>query len=580
MNLSFLFKYLPTCICLLFIVIKAEAQPIPVGSLQEQQYRVLQLLSDSTVQTSFDDRSIWNRTYQKIFDRQKIQQYSSSWWAKPLSGYEKKLSRSWRYGLYTPIIRSTFNSQLPYGYNNGSAWYGRGFNEEFMGGFYVTSKYLTVTFRPHISYSQNTNFPVPRFIPRDKNGNPKYTSIMGHRIDMPFRFGPNSFTDFNLGLTSVSIHYKSIAAGFSNGTLWWGPGVQNALMLSNNAAGLKHMFFGTREPLNIPLGIGALEFKIIWAEPKDSKYFHGNRKTNRQRFGAGININYSPGFAPNLSLGFTRFSWRYIPKSGLEARAFGSMLPFFNHRQKKNKVLYGKDQQNQMVSIYFRWAFPKAGAEVYGEYYREDSYSNLRDLYFEPDHDRAYTIGFQKVVESHGWFNLFLINGEINNLVPDRISAVRPQTYMYTHSIIQQGHTNQGQVLGASIGPGSADEYLGIKGFFKRGDIGLFVQRVAVNDFFMFDYYNWHRDPRNVHGRIGAKDMWRHRINLNIGLNGRYKLGPLMLGARLVRNKNFNYGRYNYGKLKGIDFSNVPKNDIVNIQVQLSIRYNFGNLLQ
>jgi hypothetical protein len=233
-----------------------------------------------------------------------------------------------------------------------------------------------------------------------------------------------------------------------------------------------------------------------------------------------------------------------------------------------------------MFTVYLRWAFPKAGAEVYGEFYREVADYNLREFYFELANDRAYTIGFQKVVQSHGWFNLFKINGEVNNLVPTRISEVRPQTYIYSHSLIRQGHTNQGQILGASIGPGSASEYLGAKGFFKQGDLGLFVQRVAVNDFFMFKYYNWHKDPRNVHGRIGAKDMWRHRINLNIGLNGRYMLGPLLLDAKIVWNKNFNYGRYNYGKLKGINFNNVEKNDIVNIQVQFSIRYNFGRLFQ
>lgn len=261
--------------------VKMAAQPIPVGSIQEQQYRILQLLSDSTIQTSMNGRPIWNITYQKIFDDPKIQQYKNSWWAQPLKAYEVNLSKHWRFGIYDPVITSTFNSRLPYGGNNGSAWYGRGFNEEFQGGFYLTSRFFTATFRPHISYSQNTSFPVPRFIPRDNNGNVEYSSIINHsgtRIDMPFRFGPNSFTDFDWGLTSVSIHYKSIAAGISKGTLWWGPSVQNALMLSNNAPGLKHAFFGTREPIVLPFGIGKLEFKLIWAEPQDSKYFPETKK--------------------------------------------------------------------------------------------------------------------------------------------------------------------------------------------------------------------------------------------------------------------------------------------------------------
>lgn len=555
---------------------KMAAQPIPVGSIQQQQYRILQLLSDSTIQTSMNGRPIWNRTYQKIFKQPKIQQYRNSWWAHPLKGYERELSKHWRFGIYAPVITNTFNSRLPYGGNNGSAWYGRGFNEEFQGGFYLTSRYVTATFRPHISYSQNTSFPVPRFIPRDKNGNVEYSSIINHfgtRIDMPFRFGPDAFTDFNLGLTSLSLHYKSIAAGISNGTLWWGPSVRNALMLSNNAPGLKHAFFGTREPLILPFGIGRLEFKFIWAEPKDSKYFPETKKTNHQRFGAGLNVNFSPGFAPNLSLGLTRFSWRYIPEGGLPAKAFGATLPFFNHRQNQNKKIFGSDNQNQMVSVYLRWVFPKAYADVYGEFYREDSYYDLRDLFLEPDHDRSFTIGFEKLVESSGWFNLFRFNGEINNLVPDRTSQVRHQSWPYVHGIIKQGHTNQGQVLGAAIAPGSSSQYIGAQGFFNKGSIGLFLQRVAVDDFFMFKYYNTNKIT--PHGRVGTKDPWRHRIDLNIGITGRYKTGRILLSGKIVWNKNYNYGRYHYGEFKGINFQTVDKHDLLNMQVQLSAQFLF-----
>jgi hypothetical protein len=555
---------------------KVTAQPIPVGSIQEQQYRLLQLLSDSTIQTSMNGRPIWNRTYQKIFKQPKIQQYRNSWWDQPLKGYEKKLSKHWSFGVYAPIITNTFNSALPYGGNNGSAWYGRGFNEEFQGGFYLTSRYVTATFRPHISYSQNTSFPVPRFIRRHKDGSPEYTSIInyfGTSIDMPFRFGPKAFTNFNLGLTSISVHYKSIVAGVSNQERWWGPGVQNALMLSDNAAGLKQAFLGTREPLVLPLGIGKLEFKFIWAEPRDSKYFKTTKRTDHQRFGAGLNVNYSPGFAPNLSLGITRFSWRYIPSGGLPASAFGADLPFFNHIQRKNREKNGRDVQNQMVSAYIRWVFPKGDADVYGEFYREDSYYNLRDLFLEPDHDRSFTIGFEKLVESNGWFNLFRFNGELNNLVPDRTSQVRRQAWPYTHGIIKQGHTNQGQVLGASIGPGSSSQYIGAEGFFEKGSIGLFIQRIAVNDFFHFTYYNTNKiAPR---GRGGAKDPWRHRINLNIGVTGRYKAGPVLLSGKIIWDKNYNYGRYHYGELKGINFQTVDKHDIVNMQIQLSAKFLF-----
>src|SRR5699024_261003 len=79
--------------------VKIAAQPIPVGSIQEQQFRILQLLSDSTILTSMNGRPVWNRTYMKIFKQPKIRQYENSWWANPLKGYEKKLSEHWKFGV-------------------------------------------------------------------------------------------------------------------------------------------------------------------------------------------------------------------------------------------------------------------------------------------------------------------------------------------------------------------------------------------------------------------------------------------------------------------------------------------------
>lgn len=556
-NFFALFAFLFACLSFS----QVQAQSIPVGSISDQQYRSLQLLSDSTSQISLMNRSLWMGDYQKLIDQTSAS--TDSWWAQNLEGPETTFANDFfTAGIYSPVFTNTFNSELPHGGNNGAAWYGRGLNTELQAGAYLTSDYLTITFRPHLIYTQNNDFPKPRFIPTNEDGSPQYRAIFNN-IDMPYRFGPDAYSDFDWGHSSIRIHYKSIEAGISSEPLWWGPGVQNALLLSNNAAGLHHGFLGTRTPIVFPLGIGSLEFKVIWASPQDSKYFQKTPKTDRKRFTTGLNVIFSPGFAPNLSLGFGRFTHKYIPKGGLTFRDFGATLPFFNERQ-----LTGGDGQNQLVSAFFRWVFPKNNAEVYGEYFREDSFYNARDLFMEPDHDRAFTLGLQKVVETNNWFDFFKITGEVNSLVPNRIDEVRPQGYYYRHGQIEQGHTNQGEVLGAAIGPGSASQYIGADGFFENGMMGLFVQRVAENDFFHYEY----NDLQSQNPPVG--DIYRHRINLNIGFKASYKTGPLLLGGKLIWNKNYNYGRYEYGN-PDIDFDSTGKNDKVNIQLQLSARYLF-----
>lgn len=536
------------------------AQPVPISDIRDQQYRTLQLLSDSAIENSLSNRPLWMADYRKLAEG--VQSTAGAWWAEPLEGPKTTFFNYFDVGLFEPVLRNTYNSQLPYGENNGAAWYGKGLNTEFQGGFFLTSDYMTVTFRPHFIYTQNRDFAKPRFIPTNRDGSPRYQAIFAS-IDMPYRFGPDSYSNFDLGHSSARIHYKSIEAGAGTEPLWWGPGVQYALMMSNNAAGVPHLFLGTREPL--PLGIGDFEFRWIWGWPRDSEYFSVN---DEQRFLNALNVSYTPSFVPNLTVGLTRAFHQYVPDDGLEASDFFEILQAFQKVKQEESDSRGlNDTKNQLASVYFRWVFPESNAEIYGEYFREDHNFDMRDFILEPDHDRAYTVGAQKIVESN-WIDFVKFNAEINSLVPNRVEEVRPQTYYYRHGIVRQGHTSRGQVLGAGIGPGSGSQFLGAEGYFNKGMLGLFIQRVEDNDYF---HYEWN-DTNAANPPVG--DIYNHRINLNIGLNGAYKRSPLLLEGKLIWNKNYNYGRYDYGN-RNIDFETTGEDDKINIQLQLSIRYLF-----
>lgn len=542
----------------------ARAQTLPVGELREEQMRIQQLLNDS-LSYSFSNRPVWKQTYDASLPEA---DKNSSWWNRRYDFPQQSfLNERVTVGLYEPVLRNTINTKIPYGENNGAAWYGRGLNTELQAGIFATSDYVTATFRPHLIYTQNKDFIVPRFVPRDSDGNVQYGhKELGFGIDNPFRFGPDSYSTFNLGQSSLRLHYKSIETGISNEPLWWGPGVRYALVLSNNAPGLKHTFIGTRYPVQIPLNMGRFEFKLIGAWPKDSKYYRNSERTDRKRFMNGFNLVYSPSFAPGLHLGFTRVSHTYMPEDGLSFSDFTKALPFAPKQPPE-----GRDAQNELVSVYMRWVFPESHAEIYGEYYREDAFADGRDVFLEPGHDRAYTIGFQKIIESNGRnFDFFKVNFELNSLVPNRTDEVRPQTYYYTHGEIRQGHTNGGQLLGAAIGPGSESQFLGIDGYFKKGKVGISMQRVVDNDFFHYEFNQRYLFETNV----GNKDYFNHRANLNIGVNGAYKAGPLLLSGKVIWQKAFNYGRFDLGERQGTEVT-FGEDDIINLQFSLSARYLF-----
>ena len=557
-----------------FIPLNSHAQSIPVGDFRDDQFRLLQLISDSTAKISFMNRPVSNESFQKVLDKT---EKSDSWWARPLNSPKIELSEDFTLGFYEPVVKGTYNNKLPYGENNGAAWYGRGLNTEFQGGFHITSDFLDLSFRPHISYQQNKDFKTPRFIPRDRDGNIMYVAqgtlpedSLSQRIDRPFRFGPNSYTTFDWGHSSIRFHNRGIELGLSSEPLWWGPGVRYALVMSNNAGGVPHAFLGTRTPLELPWGIGKLQFRWNLGWPRDSKYFDYFRdRYLRKRFMNGLNIVYSPSFLPNFHIGTSRILHQYIPEGGLSAADYFAIFRPFP--KPDDKALSSArdashyEDKNALNSVFFRWVLPKSNAEIYGELYKDSHNWNLRDFLMEPQHGRAYTFGVQKVIESD-WIDFVKINAEVNSLLPNRIDEVRPQTYYYTHKRIKQGHTNRGQILGAAIGPGSASQYIGVEGYFKRGKVGLFAQRVVDNNHLHYEFMQ-----RFFRGS-GFKDQFHHRINLNLGLTGAYQFNSILLNGSLTWNKNYNYGRYDLGKPA---FYTIKGNNVINLQYQLSVKYLF-----
>jgi hypothetical protein len=559
MSTRFLSSLLPALIVLIPLILpqgKLSAQTIPVGDIREDHYRIMQLFSDSTAETSFMNRPVWMNQYRKKFNE--IDTHSDSWWAHPIETPSFDLPFRFSAGIYEPVITQTFNSALPHGGNNGAAWYGRGLNSELRAGFYLTSDYLTITFRPHLAWQQNRGFDEPRFIQRNSSGEPTYQGIVTN-IDNPFRFGPDPYSTFDWGDSSIRLHYRSFEAGASTESLWWGPGIRNALVMSNNAPGIKQLFAGTRYPLKLPLNIGKIEFRFVAGWPDDSDYYASQTP---QRFMSALHVIYSPSFLPGLHVGANRLTHMYVPEDGLTAAEIFTSQPFAERQLGTNNP-----DENEMASIFFRWVFPRASAEIYGSYFREDSFYDSRDLYLQIDHDRAYTIGFQKLVHMNR-IDFIRVNLELSNLVPNRVQEVRPQTYYYRHSRIRQGHTNRGHVLGAEIGPGSGSQYLGVDGFFKKGMLGIFFQRVEDNDYFHYRYYNFR--PAGS----GYKDIWRNRVDINYGVNGLYKFSSLILEGGIIFNHNLNYGRYDYGDLN-VTFDTFEPNDILNVRFQLSARYLF-----
>lgn len=545
------------------------SQIIPIDDLREEQLRIKQLFYGSE-QSSFTNRPIWNHVYQNYMD---LGTENYGIWSEPIQTAEYEYKSYFKVGVYEPALSLNLNTSVPYGENNEAAWYGKGLNTEFKGGFWLTSDYLTITFRPHLVSQQNLSFDIPRFIPEDDDGNIRYIAEgIGNIIDLPFRFGSEAFQTFSPGYSSIRVHFKNIEAGLSTEPLWWGANVKYPLIMSNNAPGVNHFFLGTRGPLKIPY-VGKFEFRWMGGFPEDSDYFDQPAQYQRDRFMTAINLSYSPFFAPNIHVGLARAVHTYVI-GGVTAQDYGYLFdPFYvkNFEETRGPVGIVKPR-NHLNSIYGRWVWPESNMEIYGEFFRDDFAYDIRDLLMEPRHNSGYAFGFQKLVFAP-LANFYKLNIEFTNMTPGYLEAVRAQNYFYSDEEIRQGHTNGGQVLGAAIGPGSNSQFLGIDAYFDTGRIGIFLRRMADNNHFHYEYDR--SLNRSEETRQGYGDYWRHRTDLTVGTRGLIHYKSFLISANISLTKLFNYGRYDYGRFGGINVTNFEAKDKINLQVQAGVSYQF-----
>jgi len=544
-------------IFILFLPKLILAQGLAINSIQDEQLRLLFLLQNEPLPAPI------NRPYNYI-QYNNLLNNDKEWWSRSLTGNSIKLSEKTQIGLHPLYLQNTYNSLLPIGENNQAAWYGSGHNPELMTGFWFASNFVTFSIYPHLIWQQNKDFLSPRFVPSDRY---VIEGIAGV-IDAPYRFGSDSYWTIDWGYSSLRLHYGALETGLSSEPLWWGPSNRYPLMMSNNAPGIHHAFFGTRKPLLIPY-LGQFQFRWIIGYPHESNYAD-HATAGETRFINALNGSWTPAFLPTLTIGATR-SYQLYEADGFD---WNNVTVMFDPFQKSKLTESARENwqrtaRDQTATFYALLLIPGANAEIYGEFFREDHSYDLRDFLQQPHQNGGWSFGFQKIFFAQ-LADLYKVNLEFTNLTMTQIQQTRSQTYYYAHSLIRHGHTNRGHILGAAIGPGSNSQFLSIDGY--RGDYkaGFFVQRVTENDNFHLLSNTIESTPNENFG-----DYFRHRVNLNLGLNFLYGPGPFYLTGSYVWTKAYNYGRFDYGRLQGINITNYEHKDLYNSQLQIGITYVF-----
>jgi hypothetical protein len=362
-------------------------------------------------------------------------------------------------------IAQIFNSAYPYGANDGPVWAGRGLTSVVSGGIAGALGPVSIAIDPLAFRANNTAFEL---LPNGNTGPQSFgqAGMFVNLVDRPQRFGSGAYSRVDPGNSSIRFDSRPITFGVSTANLWMGPATEYPFLLSNNAPGFPHIFLGTGEPLNV--WIGRIHARLMWGRLNQSDYspvvgptrFAFDTSTGTIITGGTTRLTTAgqlllvPRGIPGLEIGIGRFF--HVPNiEGEPTSAFWRkpLRVLFLVNEQEGGDIGGFD--NQLASAFFRWVFPRSGLEVFGERGFEDQLYDLRDLILDLDHEREYMLGFQKVLRGSS-SRVDLLRFELVNYQAPGLARVRVEAGIYVHSILRQGHTNRGQLLGSSPGVGWA----------------------------------------------------------------------------------------------------------------------------
>jgi hypothetical protein len=404
-----------------------------------------------------------------------------------------------------------WNSAIPASQNEGALWGGRGLNARTTVGLLLEMGPLRMIAAPELVWSGNRAF--TGVIPAEwRDAEPQVYQppwqTGPHSIDMPYRFGDVSRTEWSPGQSSLALHAGPVVLGAATENHWWGPGSRNAIVLSTHAPGFPHLFLRTDAPVRTPLG--ALEARWLVGRLEGSGYAPAAGTVGGERSLAAIGATLAPSGTHGLTLGAARSVYAPVGGAGRVPGRFVDVLRRWDAGRPESETAAG-----QILSVFARLVVPQEGAELYAEWARHEVPASLRDLLLAPEHTQGFTVGA-------GWARevgagAVRLNVEVSHLERSPTFRARPIGSFYASERVPAGYTHRGRVVGAAVGPGAQAQWLSAEYTAAGGGVGVFGGRTrAANDAY-FDQPGGHRrylghDVTVYGGASGALTMAGYRV--------------------------------------------------------------------
>jgi hypothetical protein len=255
-------------------------------------------------------------------------------------------------------------------------------------------------------------------------------------------------------------------------------------VLSGNAGGFPHAFVGTTTPVN--LWITRVHARLVAGQLQQSP-FSSVAANNADRQATGVVVVLLPRGVDGLELGFTRF----IHTRATGAPGAAAVRRLFTGGLSGTGELNIPDE-NQVASVFFRWAMPRVAFELYGEYFRDDYSLELRRLLQYNDDLRTLMVGVQRVIAQSATRLRSMRFEIVNSQLPSSNRGERPEYFPaglvgpsfppYLHGGVRQGHTQHGLLLGSPAAYGGAAWRAGFDQYDPNGRTSLMIERQMILD--------------------------------------------------------------------------------------------------
>jgi hypothetical protein len=258
--------------------------------------------------------------------------------------------------------------------------------------------------------------------------------------------------------------------------------------------------------------IGQIEGRLVVGGLHESDFFDTDSSNDVNSI-SSIGITWKKSARSNVTIGFARSV--YAPASGygnvashafdfLKSTGHPNALPVTD-----STMTPGPDQ---IYSLFAQWIIPGYGLETYIDLGHTEFPKSLRAFLVQPNHTRGYTAGFLWAHPSGSSGAKVRINGELTNVEQSASYRFGPIGSFYTSRAVVQGYTNEGQMLGAGIGPGSSAEWLSVDYLRSGATVGVNFGRTRYNNDAFFLRSNPHRCFHDVAVYPGLRGGLRNRF--------------------------------------------------------------------